>query len=74
VKAKYAVIFIAAALTGILIYDWFLFEAGGTEATISWLIYTSSYEHPVMPFSVGLLIGFFSGHLFWQMRKPPAAT
>jgi hypothetical protein len=54
----------------ILLYDAYLFLSGGTEATISWLIYEASYEKPFMVFCIGNILGILEGHLFWQMKKP----
>lgn len=52
----------------ILIYDVYAIMEGGTEASISSLIIKSSYEMPFMVFSMGLIIGVLSGHLFWRMK------
>lgn len=52
----------------ILIYDAIAIYYGGTEASISSLIITSSYKMPFLPFCIGLFIGILSGHLFWRMK------
>lgn len=52
----------------ILIYDAIAIYYGGTEASISSLIITSSYQMPFMTFSCGLVIGVLIGHLFWRMK------
>ena len=53
----------------ILVYDVIAIGQGGTEASISSLIITMSYEFPALPFGIGLLIGFLCGHLFWRMKS-----
>lgn len=61
---KITKIFILVALVSILGYDFYVFNVGGTEATISWVIFEWSYKYPLIP----LFTGFILGHLFWQMK------
>jgi hypothetical protein len=63
---KQVEMFILAALAIVFGYDFYLYFGGGTEATISWYLYTLAYEKPFVPF----LIGFLCGHLFWSMHNP----
>jgi len=60
-------IFILVSIAVIALFDVYVFTAGGTEATISWTMYTWSHEYPAFTFSMG----FVAGHLFWQMKKGP---
>jgi hypothetical protein len=52
----------------ILIYDAVAISQGGTEASISSLIITASYEMPFMVFCTGFFMGLLSGHLWWRMK------
>jgi hypothetical protein len=52
----------------IFIYDAIAIHYGGTEASISSYIITSSYKMPFMTFMIGNVIGILEGHLFWRMR------
>ena len=60
---------IPLAVIALLIYDVYAIMVGGTEASISSLIITSSYEMPFMVFLIGFLLGVLVGHLFWRMRS-----
>lgn len=48
----------------VLVYDVIAIVNGGTEASISSLVITKSYEQPLIPLLVGIVIG----HLFWRMK------
>lgn len=63
---KATIYFCVLALAIILGYDAWVFSRGGTESTISYVIYEWSYDYPFGAF----LAGFVCGHLFWQMKKP----
>jgi len=69
-KAAIALMILLAAFVAFLGYDAYLFLNGGTEATVSWLIYEMSYVKPFAIFSAGFINGLLVGHLFWQMHKP----
>jgi hypothetical protein len=56
-------IFILAVLAVTLIYDLAAAIFGGTGTTISHEIIVFSYDYPIMPFTVGVVMG----HLFWRM-------
>lgn len=57
-----------AGMVGLVILlDVGLYLHGGLEWTISWFLYTSSKDYPVLAFAWG----FVSGHLFWQMTRKP---
>lgn len=55
---------ILASIVVLVAYDFFAYSKGGTDATISWLIWTWSLETPTVSFSAGYLCG----HLFAQMK------
>lgn len=57
-------IFILVVIAVIAIFDVYVWNVGGTEATISWTIFSWSHDYPVFTF----LMGFTMGHLFWQMK------
>lgn len=63
--AVYTKGFIVLMIALIAVYDVWAYSSGGTEGTISWVIYTWSHEHPAFTFAMG----FVMGHLFWQMKK-----
>ena len=62
---KLTILFIAAVVFAIIGYDVYAFVQGGTDATISWTMFTWSLKYPVFPF----VMGFVMGHLFWQMKS-----
>lgn len=45
-------------------YDVYVVLVHGTEASISSVIITASYDLPIIPF----VSGFLCGHLFWRMK------
>jgi hypothetical protein len=58
------VIFLYVFVLGAIIYDFYAYSQGGTEATISWIVAEWAYTMPAGVFAVG----FIAGHLFWQMN------
>lgn len=46
----------------LILYDILAFCRGGTDATISNVIYKLSLDNPIIPFAAGMLCG----HLFWR--------
>lgn len=65
---KLVALLILALIVIVLVYDAVAIHYGGTEASISSLIITSSYQMPFMVFCIGFFLGVLSGHLFWRMR------
>jgi len=61
---KLTKIFIAVTIVVMLAFDVYVWNAGGTEATISWTVFEWSHQYPAFTF----MIGFVMGHLFWQMK------
>lgn len=53
---------VAALLIG---WDLYVYFAGENVDMITNVIWTTSREHPVLPFSVGVVMG----HLFWGRGK-----
>jgi hypothetical protein len=47
-----------------IVYDVWVIAEGGTEASISHLIYEWSYKYPLFTLAFGILIG----HFFWRIR------
>lgn len=58
-------IIVMAVIFLLIIYDIYAYSQGGQKATISWLIYDSSHEHPLIPFATGVLCG----HFFWNLKR-----
>ena len=53
-------------LVFIVIFVWdsiIMFFAADLNATISFAIYTISRQHPIIPFTIGVLCG----HVFWPL-------
>ena len=59
---------IIVAIIAVLVYDAIAIYFGGTEASISSLIITASYQMPFMVFLIGFFLGVLCGHLFWRMK------
>jgi hypothetical protein len=60
---------ILAVALGLAFYDIWVGVEGGTDSTISWVIWCGSRRWPTIPFAAGYLCG----HLFAQMTDSPAA-
>lgn len=58
---------VMATVVILSLYDVYAYIEGGTEGTISHLILSWSYSHPMVPFIGGLL----SGHFWWRIRENP---
>ena len=58
-------IIVMAAIFLLIIYDIYAYSQGGQEATLSFLIYSQSFEHPLIPFATGVLCG----HFFWNLKR-----
>lgn len=58
----------AVFLLAWLVYDIYAVMAGGTEGTISFIIYDWSFKYPIFTFMCGFSIGLLSGHFFWRIR------
>lgn len=51
-----------------IIYDIYAISKGGTEASISFVIYEWSYKFPIFTFFCGFIPGGLVGHFFWRIR------
>lgn len=49
-------------------YDVYAMMEGGTEATISFMVYSWSYKYPIFTWSMGFFPGVLVGHFFWRIR------
>jgi hypothetical protein len=58
----YAGIFLLAISAVVMIFDIYMFARHGEENTISYVILHASMSNPIIPFTVGILMG----HLFWR--------
>lgn len=56
--------FIVAFAAVLGIYDTWTLAANGYDTTVSWVLYSKSKQWPVIPFS----IGFLMGHVFMPNR------
>ena len=66
--AIFTVLLIALVTVLIAVYDVWAISKGGTEASISHLIFVWSYKYPMFTFMAGLISGILIGHLFWRLR------
>jgi hypothetical protein len=51
-----------------LVYDIYAINKGGTEASISFMMYEWSYKYPIFTWVMGFLPGLFVGHFWWRIR------
>ena len=51
-----------------IVYDIYAIVNGGTEASISFVIYEWSYRYPILTFFIGFINGLLVGHFFWKIR------
>jgi L-lactate permease len=59
------IVFVTVAIT---VFDIWAISKGGTEASISHLIFEWSYKYPMLNHLAGLIEGILIGHLFWRIR------
>ena len=64
----FTVIFALLGLISAVIYDVYAMVKGGTEATISHMMFEWSYKYPIFTFSCGFFPGVLVGHFFWRIR------
>lgn len=38
----------------------------GFEGTLSWYLYRNSLSYPIIPATIGFVVGLLFGHLFWD--------
>lgn len=49
-------------------YDVYAMLQGGTEGTISFMMYKWAYQYPIFTFACGFFPGVLVGHFFWRIR------
>lgn len=49
-------------------YDVYAISQGGTEASISFLMYEWSFKYPIFTWACGFFPGVLVGHFFWRIR------
>jgi len=49
-------------------YDVYAILEGGTEASISYMMFEWSYKYPIFTFTCGFIPGILVGHFFWRIR------
>jgi len=54
-----------------IIYDIYAITEGGTEASISFMMYEWSYKYPIFTFACGFIPGVLVGHFFWKISDTP---
>ena len=71
IKSKTAIFTISSILIFFLswiVYDIYAISEGGTEASISFMMYSWSYKYPIFTWSFGFFPGLLVGHFFWRIR------
>lgn len=56
-------IFILVLIVAIAVYDIYIINVAGKDASISQVLIDYAYDYPSFPF----IFGFICGHLFWRM-------
>lgn len=51
-----------------LVYDVYAISEGGTEASISFMMYEWAYKYPIFTWFMGFIPGLFVGHFFFRIR------
>jgi len=64
----FTIISVVVFLLSWLIYDIYAITKGGTEASISFMVYTWAYKYPIFTHLTGLFEGILIGHFFWRIR------
>jgi amino acid permease len=60
-------IFIVVIIAIITVFDMYMLNFKGYDATISWEIYKTSQDYMIIP----VIVGVFVGHLFFPHRHVP---
>ena len=71
IKKKTAIFTIGSILfffLGWIVYDIYAISEGGTEASISFMMYKWSYKYPIFTWVMGFIPGILVGHFFWRIR------
>lgn len=71
IKAKtsmFVVISVVLMAAAWIVYDIYAISVGGTEASISFMMYEWSYKFPIFTWAAGFFPGVLVGHFFWRIR------
>lgn len=71
IKKKTTIFTIASSAIfalAVIIYDIYAINEGGTEASISFMVFTWSYKYPLFTFMCGFIGGALASHFFWRIR------
>lgn len=71
IKTKTSLFIVGFVVLSVLIvggYDVYAIIQGGTEASISFMVYQWSYKYPIFTFACGFFPGVLVGHFFWRIR------
>ena len=50
-----------------IVYDIWAIAQGGTEASISFMMYKWAYKYPIFTWAIGFSNGLLVGHFFWRI-------
>lgn len=64
----FVVLSVALMAVAWIVYDIYAITEGGTEASISFMMYEWSYKYPIFTFACGFFPGVLIGHFFWRIR------
>ena len=67
-RAMISLLIMLGGIIAGLILDGYYNWVYGLQSTVSWLLWTNSYQHPII---VVIIVGpacLFAGHLWWSMR------
>jgi len=65
---KFVLLSTALIAVAWILYDVYAIVEGGTEASISFMMYEWSYKYPIFTFACGFFPGILVGHFFWRIR------
>lgn len=71
IKSKTAIFTIGSIVLFLLswiVYDIYAINQGGTEASISFMMYSWSYKYPIFTWVMGFGPGVLVGHFWWRIR------
>lgn len=63
------VVFLAIIAVAVIAWNVFALYFWGPQATISRVVADSSRQYPMIPFLIGFVVGFVSGHWFWNIHS-----
>lgn len=63
-----AMVSVIVFFVGLAMVDVIIIWRKGIKASISATLIRRSYKYPMIPFLIGMIVGFVCGHLFWRMN------